>query len=161
MRATLPVDVKSQISISNKYNVHFTISCVIQPKYIHLYILVPSDQSWIGIVWNSYFPVPLIVLLINLNKDLRWLPMVLFSYNRIYRDQTLSARITRGMFVASYNKIFHIQSWKHCFCRYFCVSTHKKDGSSSLQSFVFPSSSIRCFKSVLKQFLGPFLCPVM
>ena len=28
--------------------------------------------------------------------------MVLFSYNRIYRDQTLSARITRGMFVASY-----------------------------------------------------------
>ena len=30
--------------------------------------------------------------------------MVLFSYNRIYRDQTLSARITRGMFVASYNK---------------------------------------------------------
>ena len=38
---------------------------------------------------------------------LRWLPMVLFSYNRIYRDQTLSARITRGMFVASYNKIFH------------------------------------------------------
>ena len=42
---------------------------------------------------------------------LRWLPMVLFSYNRIYRDQTLSARITRGMFVASYNlKIFHIQS---------------------------------------------------
>ena len=36
--------------------------------------------------------------------------VVLFSYNRIYRDQTLSARITRGMFVASYNKIFHIQS---------------------------------------------------
>ena len=29
--------------------------------------------------------------------------MVLFSYKRIYRDQTLSARITRGMFVASYN----------------------------------------------------------
>ena len=44
----------------------------------------------------------------NLLKRLRWLPMVLFSYNRIYRDQTLSARITRGMFVASYNKIFHI-----------------------------------------------------
>ena len=42
--------------------------------------------------------------------DLRWLPMVLFSYNRIYRDQTLSALITRGMFVAIYNKIFHIQS---------------------------------------------------
>ena len=84
--------------------------------------------------------------------------MVLFSYNRIYRDQTLSTRITRGMFVASYNKIFHIQS---CFCRYFCVSTHNKDDSSSLQSFVFPSSSIRCFKSVLKQFLGAFLCPVM
>ena len=39
--------------------------------------------------------------------------------------------------------------------------THKKDNSSSLQSFVFPSSSIRCFKSVLKQFLGAFLCPVM
>ena len=50
--------------------------------------------------------------------------MVLFSYNRIYRDQTraliyiyisaldqtLSARITRGMFVASYDKLFHIQS---------------------------------------------------
>ena len=34
--------------------------------------------------------------------------MVLLSYNRIYRDQTLSARITRAMFVASYNKIFHI-----------------------------------------------------
>ena len=42
-----------------------------------------------------------------------------------------------------------------------CVSTHNKDDSSSLQSFVFPSSSIRCFKSVLKQFLGAFLCPVM
>ena len=28
--------------------------------------------------------------------------MVLFSYNQIYRDQTLSALITRGMFVASY-----------------------------------------------------------
>ena len=25
----------------------------------------------------------------------------------------------------------------------------------------FPSSSSRCFKSVLKQFLGAFLCPVM
>ena len=83
--------------------------------------------------------------------------MVLFSYSRIYRDQTLSARITRGVFVASYNKIFHIQSCKHCFC----VSTHNKDDSSSLESFVFPSSSIRCFKSVLKQFLGAFLCPVM
>ena len=35
--------------------------------------------------------------------------MVLFSYSRIYRDQTLSARITHGMFVASYNKIFYIQ----------------------------------------------------
>ena len=34
--------------------------------------------------------------------------MVLFSYNRIYRDQTLSARITRGMFVASY---IEITSW--------------------------------------------------
>ena len=32
--------------------------------------------------------------------------MVLFSYTRIYRDQTLSARITRGMFLASYNKFF-------------------------------------------------------
>ena len=28
--------------------------------------------------------------------------MVLFSYSRIYRDQRLSARITRGIFVASY-----------------------------------------------------------
>ena len=43
-------------------------------------------------------------------SNLRWLPMVLFSYNPIYRDQTLSARITRGMFVACYNKIFRIQS---------------------------------------------------
>ena len=41
---------------------------------------------------------------------LRWIPMVLFSYNWIYRDETLSARITRGMFVDCYNKIFHIQS---------------------------------------------------
>ena len=32
--------------------------------------------------------------------------MALFSYNRVYRDQTLSARITRGMFVASYKIIF-------------------------------------------------------
>ena len=32
--------------------------------------------------------------------------MVLFSYNQIYRDQTLSARITRGMFMASYKKFF-------------------------------------------------------
>ena len=36
-----------------------------------------------------------------------------------------------------------------------------QDDSSSLQSLVFPSSSISCFKSVLKQFLGAFLCPVM
>ena len=46
----------------------------------------------------------------SVQYNLSWLPMVLFSYNRIYRDQTLSARITRGMFVASYDKIFHIQS---------------------------------------------------
>ena len=46
----------------------------------------------------------------TIKVNLRWLPMVLFSYNRIYRDQTLFARITRGMFVASYNIIFHIQS---------------------------------------------------
>ena len=31
--------------------------------------------------------------------------MVLFSYSRIYRDQRLSARITRGIFVASYKGI--------------------------------------------------------
>ena len=31
--------------------------------------------------------------------------MVLFSYSRIYRDQRLSARITRGIFVASYKDI--------------------------------------------------------
>ena len=37
-----------------------------------------------------------------LKTELRWPPMVLFSYNRIYRDQTLPARITHGMFVASY-----------------------------------------------------------
>ena len=67
--------------------------------------------------------------------------MVLFSYNRIYRDQTLSALITRGMFVASYNKIFHIQSLGSPIV--IVVSTHKKDDSSCLQSFVFPSSSIR------------------
>ena len=46
----------------------------------------------------------------TIRKHLRWLPMVLFSYNWIYRDQTLSTRITRGMFVTSYNKIFHIQN---------------------------------------------------
>ena len=97
-----------------------------------------------------------LVIASSLTVILRWLPRVLFSYNRIYRDQTLSARITREMFVGSYNKIFHIQSWKHCFCRCFCVSTHNKDDSSILQSFVFPSSSSTCFKSVLKQFLGAF-----
>ena len=31
--------------------------------------------------------------------------MVLFSYSRIYTDQRLSARITRGTFVASYKGI--------------------------------------------------------
>ena len=49
-------------------------------------------------------------VMLDIEIQLRWLPMVLFSYNRIYRDQTLSAGITRGMFVASYNEIFHIQS---------------------------------------------------
>ena len=32
--------------------------------------------------------------------------MVLFSYNRIYRHSTLSARVTRGMFVAAIIKFF-------------------------------------------------------
>ena len=32
--------------------------------------------------------------------------MVLFSYSRIYRDQRLSAQITRGIFVASYKGTF-------------------------------------------------------
>ena len=31
--------------------------------------------------------------------------MLLFGYSRIYRDQRLSARITRGIFVASYKSI--------------------------------------------------------
>ena len=31
--------------------------------------------------------------------------MVLFSLGRIYRDQRLSARITRGIFVANYKSI--------------------------------------------------------
>ena len=87
--------------------------------------------------------------------------MVLFSYNRIYRDQTLFARITRGMFVASYKTFQSIQIKNNCFCRCLCVSTYNKNASSSLESFVFPSSNSRCFKSVLKQFLGAFLCPVM
>ena len=46
------------------------------------------------------FAYDFIYLFIIITTRLRWLPMVLFSYNRIYRDQTLSARITRGMFVA-------------------------------------------------------------
>ena len=37
---------------------------------------------------------------VTFNK--RRLPTVWFSYNRIYIDQTLPARITRGMFVGSY-----------------------------------------------------------
>ena len=35
-------------------------------------------------------------------NPLRRLPTVWFSYNRIYRDQTLPARITRGVFVGSH-----------------------------------------------------------
>ena len=41
---------------------------------------------------------------------------------------------------------------KTIFCRCFCVSTHNKNASSSLQSFVFPSSSSRCFISVFRCF---------
>ena len=41
--------------------------------------------------WLSYQQVYMCYSTINL----RWLPMVLFSYNPIYRDQTLSARITK------------------------------------------------------------------
>ena len=51
--------------------------------------------------------------------------MVLFSYNRIYRDQTLSARITRGMFVASYNKFFIFKVENIVFADMF-VSLHSK-----------------------------------
>ena len=51
--------------------------------------------------------------------------MVLFSYNRIYRDQTLSARITRGMFVASYNKFFTFKVENIVFADMF-VSLHSK-----------------------------------
>ena len=64
--------------------------------------------------------------------------MVLFRYNRIYRDQTFSARIMRGMLVAGYKsvhvfKVFKIQKrGGSCFCRGFCVPTHNKNASSLL-----------------------------
>ena len=54
--------------------------------------------------------------------------MVLFSYYRIYRDQRLSARITRGIFVASYEG--KVNKRRELFLPRFCVPTHNKNGSS-------------------------------
>ena len=58
--------------------------------------------------------------------------MVLFSYSRIYRDQRLSARITRGIFVASCKgKVFlKANKRRELFLPRFCVPTHNKNGSS-------------------------------
>ena len=47
--------------------------------------------------------------------------MVLFSYSRIYRDQRLSARITRGIFVASYKG--KVNKWRELFLPRFCDPT--------------------------------------
>ena len=77
-----------------------------------LFYPVPTKIIYMYGVYQKEFDElpPDVELLEGFPDNLRWLPRVLFSYNRIYRDQTLFARITRGMFVASYNKIFHIQS---------------------------------------------------
>ena len=47
-------------------------------------------------------PLLFLYILMVYQTALRRLPTVWFSYNRIYRDPTLSARITRGMFAAGY-----------------------------------------------------------
>ena len=52
--------------------------------------------------------------------------MVLFSYNRIYRDQTLSAQITHEMFVASYNKFFTFKVENIVFADMFDLFLHTK-----------------------------------
>ena len=89
--------------------------------------------------------------------DLRWLPMVLFSYNRIYRDQTLSARITRGMFVASFNKFFIFKVENIVFADVFVFLHTTKTTVLSYNRLCFQVQVVRA----LKQFLGAFLCPVM
>ena len=63
--------------------------------------------------------------------------MVLFSYYRIYRDQTLSARITRGMFVASYKIFQSIQSRKQMFLPMFLCFYAKQKGQFFLSSVIF------------------------
>ena len=75
----------------------------------------------------------------------RRLPTVWFSYNWLYRDQTLSARITRGCSRPAIKllKVFNFKN--NYFCRCFRLSTHKKNTSSSLQSFMFLGSSGMCF----------------
>ena len=56
--------------------------------------------------------------------------MVLFSYSRMYRDQRLTARITRGILVASYKSIKSKQAGgESCFYQGF-VFLHNKNGST-------------------------------
>ena len=53
--------------------------------------------------------------------------MVLFSYSRIYRDQRLSARITREIFVASYKSMLKSkQAARVAFAKVLCSYTQQK-----------------------------------
>ena len=83
--------------------------------------------------------------------------MVLFSYNRIYRDQTLSARITRGMFVASYYKFFTFKVENIVFADMFVFLHTKK--TTVLPYLCFQVQVLGALN--LSQYFGAFLCPVM
>ena len=76
---------------------------------------------------------------LSLNKDLRWLPRVCSVTTRfieIRRCPRVSAMECSWPAIKLF-KVFKVRN--NCFCRYFCVSTHNKSTSSSLQSFVFAS----------------------
>ena len=61
-----------------------------------------------------------------MKREFKEAPYSLVQLHRINRDQTLPARITRGMFVGSY-KLCKVFNFKNNYsCRYFRVSTDKK-----------------------------------
>ena len=66
------------------------------------------------------------ILQCNQSNDLRRLPTIWFSYNRIYTDQTLPARVTRECSWAAINLFKAFNFNNNYFCRYFRVSTDKK-----------------------------------
>ena len=78
--------------------------------------------------------------------------MVLFSYSRIYRDQRLSARITRGIFVASYKS--KLAGGESCFYQSFVFVHTTKTAVLYHNRCSFKVQGV----CILNQFLRSFWC---